>query len=130
MKKLDIRLFLWYTSVWCKEKNFTRNDLMAEKNLMIGSLNDVYGEFLSAKQRRIVSAYYDEDLSLAEIAENEGITRQAVLDFLKRAGLKLNSLEEKYGYLKTILTLKELSQKVKSGEDTALEKMLEIIDNI
>ena len=97
---------------------------------MIGSLNDVYGEFLSAKQRRIVSAYYDEDLSLAEIAENEGITRQAVLDFLKRAGLKLNSLEEKYGYLKTILTLKELSQKVKSGEDTALEKMLEIIDNI
>lgn len=103
---------------------------MAEKNLLLGSLNDVYGEFLSAKQRRIVSAYYDEDLSLAEIAENEDITRQAVLDSLKRASAKLNFLEEKYGYLKTILTLKELSNKVKSGDKAALEKLLDTIDDI
>lgn len=103
---------------------------MAEKNLLLGSLNDVYGEFLSAKQRRIVSAYYDEDLSLAEIAENEDITRQAVLDSLKRASAKLSSLEEKYGYLKTILTLKELSNKVKSGDKAALEKLLVTIDDI
>ena len=103
---------------------------MAEKNLLLGSLNDVYGEFLSAKQRRIVSAYYDEDLSLAEIAENEDITRQAVLDSLKRASAKLSSLEGKYGYLKTILTLKELSNKVKSGDKAALEKLLDTIDDI
>lgn len=103
---------------------------MAEKNLLLGSLNDVYGEFLSAKQRRIVSAYYDEDLSLAEIAENEDITRQAVLDSLKRASAKLSSLEEKYGYLKTILTLKELSNKVKSGNKAALKKLLDTIDDI
>ena len=103
---------------------------MAEKNLLLGSLNDVYGEFLSDKQRRIVSAYYDEDLSLAEIAENEGITRQAVLDALKRSSAKLNALEKKYGYLEKFLALKTLSEKVKSGDKSALEKMLEIIDNI
>lgn len=103
---------------------------MALKNLMVGSLNEVYGEFLSDKQRRIVSAYYDEDLSLAEIAENEDITRQAVLDSIKRASDKLSNLEEKYGYLKTFLTLKELSAKVKSGDKTALDEMLKIVDNI
>ncbi|HCH28080.1 MAG TPA: hypothetical protein DEW35_01085 [Ruminococcaceae bacterium] len=103
---------------------------MAEKNLLLGSLNDVYGEFLSDKQRRIVSAYYDEDLSLAEIAENENITRQAVLDLIKRASAKLNGLEKKYGYLDKFLSLKALSEKVKSGDKTALRKMLDIIDDI
>lgn len=103
---------------------------MAEKNLLLGSLNDVYGEFLSDKQRRIVSAYYDEDLSLAEIAENENITRQAVLDLIKRASAKLNGLEKKYGYLGKFLSLKALSEKVKSGDKTALRKMLDIIDDI
>ncbi|MBO4467719.1 MAG: hypothetical protein J5766_00315 [Clostridia bacterium] len=103
---------------------------MAEKNLLLGSLNEVYGEFLSAKQRRIVSAYYDEDLSLAEIAENEGITRQAVLDSIKRASAKLDSLEKKYGYYATILDLKNLSAKVKEGDKDALDKMLRIVDNI
>lgn len=103
---------------------------MAEKNLLLGSLNDVYGEFLSDKQRRIISAYYDEDLSLAEIAENENITRQAVLDLIKRASAKLNGLEKKYGYLDKFLSLKALGEKVKSGDKTALRKMLDIIDNI
>ena len=70
---------------------------MAEKNLLLGSLNDVYGEFLSDKQRRIVSAYYDEDLSLAEIAENEGITRQGVWDIIRRAEKSMRRFEEKTG---------------------------------
>ncbi|MCQ2450954.1 MAG: DNA-binding protein [Clostridia bacterium] len=103
---------------------------MTEKDLMVGALNDVYGEFLSSKQRRIISAYYDEDLSLAEISENEGITRQAVLDSIKRASAKLNNLEKKYGYLKTFLALKDLSEKAKSGEKNAVKDILKIIDNL
>ena len=103
---------------------------MALKNLMVGSLNEVYGEFLSDKQQRIVSAYYDEDLSLAEIAENEDITRQAVLDSIKRASDKLNHLEKKYGYLKTFLSLKELGEKVKLNDKNALKELLNIIDSI
>jgi len=46
------------------------------KNLQIAVLLDYYGELLTEKQRDFISLYYDEDLSLAEIAENEGITRQ------------------------------------------------------
>ncbi len=103
---------------------------MTEKDLLVGALNDVYGEFLSDKQRRIISAYYDEDLSLAEISENEGITRQAVLDLIKRTSKKLKSVEEKCGYLKTFLSLKDLSQQARNGDKNAIKDILDIIDNI
>ena len=50
------------------------------KNLEIALLFDFYGEMLTEKQRDVVELYYDDDLSLSEIAENEGITRQGVRD--------------------------------------------------
>ena len=55
------------------------------KNLEIALLLDFYGEMLTEKQRDMVHYYYNDDLSLAEIAENEGITRQGVRDSIKRA---------------------------------------------
>ena len=55
------------------------------KNLHVSALLDVYGEFLSEKQRNLTEHYYNEDLSLSEIAENEGITRQAVNRIKNRA---------------------------------------------
>ena len=65
------------------------------KNLHISALLDVYGEFLSEKQRSVTEHYFNDDLSLAEIAENEGITRQGVNDLIKRAEALLLELEEK-----------------------------------
>ena len=57
------------------------------KNLEVSFLLDFYGEMLTQKQHDFLVYYYDEDLSLSEIAENEGITRQGVRDAIKRLGL-------------------------------------------
>ncbi len=53
---------------------------MASKNLNISSLLDLYGGMLTEKQQNFLDYYYNDDLSLSEIAQNEGITRQGVYD--------------------------------------------------
>ena len=65
------------------------------KNLEVSCLLDFYGDVLSPKQQEIMQQYYNEDLSLAEISENCGITRQGVRDAIKRAESILQDLEDK-----------------------------------
>ena len=65
------------------------------KNLAMSYLLDFYGEVLTEKQRDMMVQYYNDDLSLAEIAENEGITRQGVRDSIKRAEAQLLEMEER-----------------------------------
>lgn len=67
------------------------------KNMEIALLFDFYGDMLTDKQRDVVELYYNDDLSLAEIAENEGITRQGVRDSIKRAESQLLEMEERLG---------------------------------
>ena len=68
-----------------------------QKNLAYSVLLDFYGAVLTDKQRAILTEYYDEDLSLAEIAENFGITRQGVRDAIKHGEAALDGLEAKLG---------------------------------
>ncbi|MDD6424029.1 MAG: sigma factor-like helix-turn-helix DNA-binding protein, partial [Subdoligranulum variabile] len=68
-----------------------------QKNLSYSILLDFYGSVLTEKQRIILTEYYDEDLSLAEIAENMGITRQGVRDAIKHGEAALDELEAKLG---------------------------------
>lgn len=68
-----------------------------ERSLELSVLYDFYGALLTDKQRAIFAMYYNEDLSLSEIAENEGITRQGVRDALLRASKTLEETEEKLG---------------------------------
>ena len=70
------------------------------KNLEISFLLDFYGEMLTKKQHDFLIYYYDEDLSLSEIAENEGITRQGVRDAIKRAENQLFDMENRLGLAK------------------------------
>ncbi len=65
------------------------------KNLEISLLLDFYGDMLTEKQRDVVELYYNEDLSLAEIASHSGITRQGVRDSIKRAESQLLEYEER-----------------------------------
>lgn len=65
------------------------------KNLEISFLLDFYGDMLTDKQRDVVELYYNEDLSLAEIAAHSGITRQGVRDSIKRAESQLLEYEER-----------------------------------
>ncbi|HIV97089.1 MAG TPA: YlxM family DNA-binding protein [Candidatus Agathobaculum stercoravium] len=70
---------------------------MKGKPLEMSLLFDFYGETLTEKQRELFDLYYNEDLSLAEIAEYAGITRQGVRDSIKRAEHALREMEEKLG---------------------------------
>ncbi len=68
-----------------------------EKDLEIGLLLDFYGELLSASRRQAAELYYNEDLSLSEIAEDAGITRQGVRDSIAKAKAQLTEYEDKLG---------------------------------
>lgn len=100
------------------------------KNLYISALLDVYGAFLNEKSRALTEYYYNDDLSLSEISENEGITRQGVRDQIKRAEAQLLSLEEKCGYCEKFLKLKELSNGYQKGETQNINEIFEIINNL
>ena len=67
------------------------------KNLQVTILFDFYGDMLTEKQKEVIDLYYNEDLSLAEIAADSGITRQGVRDSIKRAEATLFELEERLG---------------------------------
>lgn len=77
------------------------------KNLEISYLLDFYGEMLTRKQHDFLIYYYDEDLSLSEIAENEGITRQGVRDAVKRAENQLFEMEKSLGFAKRFTEMKK-----------------------
>ena len=69
------------------------------KNLEISILLDYYGQMLTEKQRDVVELYYNDDLSLMEIAELQGITRQGALDGISRARQQLYEFEKALGLL-------------------------------
>ena len=70
-----------------------------EKDLSLILYYDFYGEFLTERQAKIFELYYNDDYSLAEIAQECGISRQGVLDALKRAEVKLKDMENKLGLI-------------------------------
>ena len=67
------------------------------KNLSVTMLMDFYGQLLTEKQLAALDMYYNEDLSLAEIAEIAGISRQGVRDSVVRREVALRAMEEKTG---------------------------------
>lgn len=94
---------------------------MADKNLRISVLLDHYGAMLTDKQREVIDLYYNDDLSLAEIAEQEGITRQGVRDNIKRGEAQLLEMEEK---LHAARRFERLAALVSEADETlaAIEK--------
>ena len=66
-----------------------------DKNVKIGLLCDIYGELLTKKQQNVLDLYYNENLSLAEVAEEVGITRQAVKDSIAKGEKKLFRIRRK-----------------------------------
>ena len=70
-------------------------------------LFDFYGDILTPRQREFYDLYYNEDLSLAEIAENYGITRQGVRDVIVRAEAAMTELEDKTGIIRRFHKMRE-----------------------
>ena len=68
---------------------------MFEKNLQLAELIDLYAALLSDRQQRVLDLYYNQDLSLGEIAQDVGISRQGVRDSIKKAEKELYFFESK-----------------------------------
>ncbi len=87
---------------------------MFEKDLRIAYLLDFYGDVLTERKKEVLDMYYNEDLSLAEIAEQIGISRQGVRDLIKKAEEELLFLEDKLGLAKRMSALKKHSDNMLS----------------
>ena len=109
---------------------------MFEKNMNISFLLDFYGDVLTEKQREILDLYYNEDLSLAEIAESNGLTRQGVRHVIKKAEDELTTLENKLGLANHFVKLSSAYDTIASNLRTVSEMVeknaakQEIIDRL
>jgi len=87
------------------------------KNLLICDLLELYGKLLTEKQSKLLELYYFEDLSLSEIAENEGGSRQGAMDVIKRAEKELLKIEEELGLYNRNLNQAKIISDLKSALD-------------
>ena len=78
---------------------------MENQAYRMAMLYDFYGDLLTDRQKEFYDLYYNEDLSLAEIAENYGITRQGVRDVIVRAEAYLTEIEDKTGLIRRFHTM-------------------------
>lgn len=97
------------------------------KNYAYAELFEQYKNLLTEKQRKIFFDYYMLDLSLGEIAENYGVSRQSVNDCVKKAEEQLSGLEDSLGYAERFTKLVAFGEKLKAypslyGEFTEIIK--------
>ena len=85
---------------------------MFEKNLKIGFLLDFYGDMLSERKRTVLDYYYNDDLSLSEISENLGITRQGVRDAIRRGSDELLLLEQRLALREKFAVIRSEAEKI------------------
>ena len=104
------------------------------KDLHFTLLLDVYGPLLTEKQRETLDFYYNEDLSLGEISEETGITRQGVMNCIKKCEQRLLELEEALGLVERFTSLKADTERLEaavSAMDTDNKsQIITIIDDI
>lgn len=107
-----------------------------ETKLELAYLYDFYGELLNEHQRQIYEDYVLNDFSLAEIANEEGISRQGVHDMIRRCTKKLQDYEKKLHLVEKFLKVKEdvaeihtLAKQFKESKKEALLTEIETISN-
>lgn len=112
---------------------------MKRNALEMSLLLDYYGELLTEKQKTCFDLYYNQDLSLGEIAEEAGISRQGVHDFLARAEAALLEMEEKVGCVArakaqqaSLLTIHRAAEQLLgvSGAETLAQTILTAVDDL
>ena len=106
-----------------------------KKKVEISMLSEYYGSLLTKKQYTFLNDYYNNDLSLSEIADNNKITRQAVRDIIKKGEKKLFEYEEKLLFMKRMLNQEEMLKKVlseltKIQKDSSDKKVANILESI
>ena len=97
---------------------------MKNQAYRMAMLFDFYGDLLTERQREFYDLYYNEDLSLAEIAENYGISRQGVRDVIVRAEAAMTEIEDKTHIIRRF----QQSQAAIAAIDAAADRLLQSID--
>ncbi len=97
-----------------KQKCFTKIIMKVEEKVAYIKLFDAYGSLLSEGQQEIMAYYINFDFTVTEIAENLGVSRQAVKDSVSKAQKKLQEFEEKLSFVKKTDLLNEEIKKLKS----------------
>lgn len=106
-----------------------------EKNVEVSILCQLYGNLLSPRQLEFINDYYNNDLSLSEIAENHQITRQAVRDVIKKGENNLFEYEEKLLFMKKTLCQEKTIEKIlkeieKIQKNSANKETIRTLENI
>ena len=106
-----------------------------EKKVEVSMLCQIYGKLLTDKQYEFIDDYYNNDLSLSEIAENNNITRQAVRDVIKKGENKLFEFEEKLGIMKKMQKQEKQIQEIidelnKISDNLSDKKIEKILNNV
>ena len=95
---------------------------MKNQTYRMTMLFDFYGELLTDRQKEFFDLYYNEDLSLAEIAENAGISRQGVRDVIVRAEAILTDLEDKTGLIRRFHAMRSQLAEIVKAADGILQR--------
>ena len=90
--------------------------------IRFGSLYEMYGTLLTEKQQQCLELYFCEDYSLAEIAEEMKVSRQAIHDLLKRVEQTLEHYENMLGFLQRMEKTRTLTEEAEAILDSAAEK--------
>lgn len=121
--RLDILGKILYDSLSCKAPKLYRGGTdVKNQTYRMTMLFDFYGEVLTPRQKEFFDLYYNEDLSLAEIAENYGISRQGVRDVIVRAEAILTDLEDKTGLIKRFHAMHKQLQQIAEDAEKILER--------
>ena len=114
---------------------------MKNQTYRMTMLFDFYGELLTERQKEFFDLYYNEDLSLSEIAENSGISRQGVRDVIVRAEAAMQEVEDKTGLIRRfhqmqqhIANIESAVQEVKilnyrQYEDPRIDELMDIVSH-
>lgn len=93
---------------------------MKNQAYRMSMLFDFYGDMLTDRQKEFYDLYYNEDLSLGEIAENNGITRQGVRDVIVRAEAVLTELEDKTGLIRRFHAMRTQLEQIQRDAEQIL----------
>lgn len=114
---LDRRIFICYTCSVMQDMHFLR-------------LWDIYSPLLTENQREITNLYFNYDLSLAEIAEQKGCSRQSVSDCLQKSRKQLEEYEEKLRFCRKLSEISDWAEEVqhrREGLKDEISRLEEIL---
>ena len=94
---------------------------MKNQAVRMALLFDFYGDMLTDRQKEFFDLYYNEDLSLAEIAENCGITRQGVRDVIVRGEGIMQELEDKTGIIRRFQKMQGQFREMEAAVDQIIK---------